>query len=1203
MKRKRRALRLESLERRRLLTVDLVADIYAGEMSSSPSELTPLDDRLLFAAENEVAGEELWVTDAATNETQLVLDIRPGAESSHPHKLIQSGERVFFFADDGEHGRELWVTQGDADSTRLVKDIREGATPIQVGEVVASDSFLYFVSLHESKYELWRSDGTDAGTILLVALDHQITDLAVTVDTLFFNTQTGDEEAKRLWTSDATIEGTVSLPVTEGLEILFFSATEDELYFATQQSVWESDGTNEGTQQVAEIPTQYFVNDLFVASDVISFRECSENRPSSCNWKTIAGQSVPDVSTFTEEPSSNAPFFFNSREHLFDNVAWQKVGDEWAVAGQFRESNNDHTTGVWLTDLTPDGTRLIPGTETVPAGLQEMAIIDSTLFFSVEVDSAIGQELYKVEVATESQTVEFSQAFFEVSEDGSTTGSEVTVTRSSGVGRESVAVSVHLDSVEEHDDIVGFAWLLDLDAQQYIVDFEEGETSKTISFSARSAAEVDARELFHISREQSADLHAILTLYDDTQSENTESLTLRLWPISTDMVPTGVVEATINVIDDDQPEILLNHTDSSTAIMVGGTADEVAVSLNFQPDNRVVVRPLNDPSFTVTPEQLEFTAANWSEPQRFRVEGRQPGDAELVAVIDLTVSESIARDTSPSKLSFSIESPIEFEQVSSSLSVANINAKLGQASEPHDRARVFVEFNDTVYFVADDGKTPGMQLWATDSDEDQAVLHFVPPTPSFSVRNPVSTSRRLLTFIPYGDELLFTHHYSFVTDANTGIDDFELWRTDTESEATELLLPRYHTYTAEIEGVDHGPLFHAVGPDGSLYMDYATYDGEVAQEFALDGLWLPSQFVTIDDRMFFTATASGERQLFVTSDGFETYQRLSPEESGQLLRANWILRVLNSELVPFQGQLYYSATVKPRQTTRDNDFDDNHVTELWRSDGTVDGTIPISKPRDGHVSNLTVVGEKLFFTTNQPHQLFVTDGTESGTVLLQEFDQLGNRLSDEFGDLDHARDTTDFVALDDVLYFAAGEGEDWELWRSDGTIAGTQLVKDINPGELGSEPTHLTVVGDRLYFVANDGESGRELWMTDGTAEGTQLAADVYVGESSSNPDHLTVASDRLYFVADDGIRGREVWRFDTNVQDTDELLGDVNGDLEVNFVDFLILSSNFGSETMQGTSDGDLNRNGLVDFVDFLLLSENFGRKLESVSTSSGGF
>src|SRR5436190_1595113 len=84
-----------------------------------------------------------------------------------------------------------------------------------------------------------------------------------------------------------------------------------------------------------------------------------------------------------------------------------------------------------------------------------------------------------------------------------------------------------------------------------------------------------------------------------------------------------------------------------------------------------------------------------------------------------------------------------------------------------------------------------------------------------------------------------------------------------------------------------------------------------------------------------------------------------------------------------------------------------------------------------------------------------------------------------------------FVAFDPVHGRA--------LWRSDGTAAGTRMVKDAN-GSGVPNPTELAAVGSELYFSADDGVHGRELWKSNGTAAGTRMVKDVFHGHGSSNP-------------------------------------------------------------------------------------------------------
>lgn len=109
------------------------------------------------------------------------------------------------------------------------------------------------------------------------------------------------------------------------------------------------------------------------------------------------------------------------------------------------------------------------------------------------------------------------------------------------------------------------------------------------------------------------------------------------------------------------------------------------------------------------------------------------------------------------------------------------------------------------------------------------------------------------------------------------------------------------------------------------------------------------------------------------------------------------------------------------------------------------------------------------------------------------------------------------VELGDVLYFAADDGRHGsELWRTDGTTAGTRMVADVCPGPCSSWPGRLILLGDRLAFDARDGVHGTEMWITDGTRAGTRMPRDLCPGACSSISYGWTdpvVIGDRLFFV------------------------------------------------------------------------------------------
>src|SRR5206468_455406 len=88
-----------------------------------------------------------------------------------------------------------------------------------------------------------------------------------------------------------------------------------------------------------------------------------------------------------------------------------------------------------------------------------------------------------------------------------------------------------------------------------------------------------------------------------------------------------------------------------------------------------------------------------------------------------------------------------------------------------------------------------------------------------------------------------------------------------------------------------------------------------------------------------------------------------------------------------------------------------------------------------------------------------------------------------------------------------------ELWRSDGTDAGTYMLADLDPRfRFGSDPGNFTVIGNTLYFTANEPDHGAELWKTDGTTAGTMLMKDIAPGATGSSPTNLLNVDGRLFF-------------------------------------------------------------------------------------------
>src|SRR5262249_61154044 len=104
-----------------------------------------------------------------------------------------------------------------------------------------------------------------------------------------------------------------------------------------------------------------------------------------------------------------------------------------------------------------------------------------------------------------------------------------------------------------------------------------------------------------------------------------------------------------------------------------------------------------------------------------------------------------------------------------------------------------------------------------------------------------------------------------------------------------------------------------------------------------------------------------------------------------------------------------------------------------------------------------------------------------------------------------------------TIFFTANDGaQGAELWKSDGTAAGTVMVADINPGANSAchGPCRPTEDTGTIFFADDAGMHGTELWKSDGTAAGTVMVADINPGTHGSNPNNLENDDDVLFFFA-----------------------------------------------------------------------------------------
>jgi ELWxxDGT repeat protein len=391
-------------------------------------------------------------------------------------------------------------------------------------------------------------------------------------------------------------------------------------------------------------------------------------------------------------------------------------------------------------------------------------------------------------------------------------------------------------------------------------------------------------------------------------------------------------------------------------------------------------------------------------------------------------------------------------------------------------------FNGALYFFADNGYS-GYELNKVDAAGNVSLVKDINVGPNGS--QPLG-----LTVV--GSNLFF--------QANDPINGYGLWRSDGSETGTTLVkggLEGYAYNDASSVAASGGKFFFKAY-DGANGIELWVSDGTAVGTIRISNIEAgagnsnPANLTDVNGTLFFAAiTSAGGTELYKTNGTLASTALVKAIASGAASSDP-------QELINFNGALYFTAN------------DGASGRELWRSGGTSATTavlrnINTNAGAGSDPVNLTILNNTLYFFANSGagYQLWKSDGTSAGTV----------RVSTAIFNKDYYTNYSfNLFNLNGTLYFTSQGAVNTELWKSNGTT----VTKVADLPSYYSLASDFTNVGGILYFSLSDGgvSTGKELWKSNGTAEGTELVRDIASGPSSSNPRELTAFNNQLYFVA-----------------------------------------------------------------------------------------
>ena len=345
--------------------------------------------------------------------------------------------------------------------------------------------------------------------------------------------------------------------------------------------------------------------------------------------------------------------------------------------------------------------------------------------------------------------------------------------------------------------------------------------------------------------------------------------------------------------------------------------------------------------------------------------------------------------------------------------------------------------------------------------------------------------------------------------ANTGDQGFpkgeELWISDGTQAGTRML--------ANIE-----PETSSFGSSNEYCC--ADFDGSIPRDMALKGsqIWFTAQTESYGRELYRFGLQLGGG-LFLVKDinpGIETSNPmyLTHGSGGLYLSAD---DGINGQELHFSlGDAFTTNLVKDIWPGVNNSSNPKHFTKF--------GNKLVFSADDG------ANGREIWITDNTEEGTYMIKDINPGNNSSNPSGFYGGSAASSAND--EGKDNPDMQVYNGEVYFIADDGvHGKELWKTDGTEEGTVMLKDIAQGNNSSiwftgglaVKEWTAIHQGMLYFVADDFIHGPELWRTDGTSEGTLMVADYNNGSDGSWPWQFNSVGDKLYFSLWDGDQ-RQLW-------------------------------------------------------------------------------